>query len=263
MDHQIHERLKQAAADEARRQERKRRHKIDDLRYALKKVQRHLDVEMSYDEALPHIQDLTEFKDILEEEDRRSAFGKYIKRQKVRCYEFRVRRDRAYLEIQEKLREAESSEVGSNRDDRDRHHREDPKDRHATSKDKMDVDEEEDDDTKDKERDREKTKKAKYDEKFRERDRDRERDREHRSRRDSERDHRDRDRDRDRDHKDRSERSGRDRDRDREESDRGDRAGKDREREKERKERKYSKDSTEPEERDVKVSSRPISITRG
>jgi len=42
--------LVQVAADEARRAERKRRHRIDDLRYALKKVQRHIDLDMTYDE---------------------------------------------------------------------------------------------------------------------------------------------------------------------------------------------------------------------
>ena len=47
---QVHSRLAQIAADEARRAERKRRHRIDDLRYAMKKVQRHIDVEMTYDE---------------------------------------------------------------------------------------------------------------------------------------------------------------------------------------------------------------------
>lgn len=39
----------QRAADEARRAERKRRHRMDDLRYALRKVPR-IDVEMTYDE---------------------------------------------------------------------------------------------------------------------------------------------------------------------------------------------------------------------
>lgn len=46
----IVERLEKDRADEARRAERKRRHRMDDLRYALKKVSRHIDVDMSYDE---------------------------------------------------------------------------------------------------------------------------------------------------------------------------------------------------------------------
>jgi pre-mRNA-processing factor 40 len=45
----VHQRLAQAAADDARRAERKRRHRIDDLRYALRKVPK-IDLEMSYEE---------------------------------------------------------------------------------------------------------------------------------------------------------------------------------------------------------------------
>jgi hypothetical protein len=45
----MHEDLVQRAADEARRAERKRRHRMDDFRYALKKVQR-IDIEMTYEE---------------------------------------------------------------------------------------------------------------------------------------------------------------------------------------------------------------------
>ena len=46
----INGRLVQQAADEARRAERKRRHRMDDLRYALKKVQKSIDVDMSYEQ---------------------------------------------------------------------------------------------------------------------------------------------------------------------------------------------------------------------
>lgn len=46
---QLHDELVQRAADEARRAERKRRHRIDDLRYALRKVPR-IDIEMTFDE---------------------------------------------------------------------------------------------------------------------------------------------------------------------------------------------------------------------
>jgi pre-mRNA-processing factor 40 len=46
----IRERLVKHAEDEARRAERKRRHRMDDLRYALKKVSRHIDLEMTFDE---------------------------------------------------------------------------------------------------------------------------------------------------------------------------------------------------------------------
>ncbi|ORY29117.1 hypothetical protein BCR39DRAFT_532681 [Naematelia encephala] len=167
----IHERLAQAAADEARRTERKRRHRIDDLRYALKKVQRHIDLDMTYDEAVPHMQDLPEFKDITDEEDRKSAFDKFIKRQK------------------EKLREVESSDVGSARSDRGKSHRDERRD--STRHDR------------DKERDRD------HGRSERERDPkvDRERDREKGRDRDRDRDHGKREKDRDHDRSERRRRT--------------------------------------------------------
>jgi pre-mRNA-processing factor 40 len=76
-------RLRQQAADEARRAERKRRHRIDDLRYALKSVGRHIDLEMSYEEAVPFMRELKEWEEVKEEGDRREAFEKFVKRQKV------------------------------------------------------------------------------------------------------------------------------------------------------------------------------------
>ncbi|TXT13587.1 hypothetical protein VHUM_00954 [Vanrija humicola] len=76
----IHTRLAKAAADEKRRAERKRRHRIDDLRDALRKVQRHIEPDTTYEAALPHIQELQEFKDITEEEDRKAAFEKFTRR---------------------------------------------------------------------------------------------------------------------------------------------------------------------------------------
>ncbi|OCF60315.1 hypothetical protein L486_02996 [Kwoniella mangroviensis CBS 10435] len=161
----IHGKLKQSAEDELRRAERRRRHRIDDLRYALKKVGRHIDLEMTYEEALPHMKDLPEFKEVVDEEDRKVAFEKFIKRQK------------------EKLKEAESSEVGSTRErerDRDRYER-DRKYSYSNSKDK-DRDEPMDIDEKDREKDRSSRK-----------DRERDRDREDRDRKDK---HRDRERDR-------------------------------------------------------------------
>lgn len=48
----------------------------------MKKVARHIDVDMTYDEALPHMKDLDEFKE-LGDEDRKVAYGKFIDRQKV------------------------------------------------------------------------------------------------------------------------------------------------------------------------------------
>ena len=54
----------------------------DDLRYALKKLPEPIDLNMSYEEAVPLMQDLPEYK-VLEEEGRHAAFAKFIKRQKV------------------------------------------------------------------------------------------------------------------------------------------------------------------------------------
>ncbi|WWC73273.1 uncharacterized protein I206_107239 [Kwoniella pini CBS 10737] len=182
----VHGKLQQAAEDETRRNERRRRHRIDDLRYALKKVGRHIDLEMTYEEALPHMKDLPEFKDVTDEEDRKAAFDKFVKRQK------------------EKLREAESSEHGSTRDrdrDRDREDRHD-RDRHR-EKDRSERDKQKDrrySSTRDMEKDESMDideKEHKSSRKDRERERDKEKEKE-RDRRDS---HRDRDRERDRDRK--------------------------------------------------------------
>jgi len=55
----------------------------DDLRYAMKKMAEPIDINSSYEDVVPLLQDLAEFK-ALEDEGRRAAFAKYIKRQKVR-----------------------------------------------------------------------------------------------------------------------------------------------------------------------------------
>ncbi|EIN06033.1 hypothetical protein PUNSTDRAFT_54329 [Punctularia strigosozonata HHB-11173 SS5] len=72
--------------EERKRAERKQRHMQDDLRYALKKLPEPLDVNMSYEDAIPLMQDLPEFK-ALEDDGRRAAFAKFIKRQKERLRE--------------------------------------------------------------------------------------------------------------------------------------------------------------------------------
>ena len=46
----------------------------DDLRYALKKLPESIAINMSYDEAVPLMQDLPEYK-ALEEDGRRAAFS--------------------------------------------------------------------------------------------------------------------------------------------------------------------------------------------
>ncbi|WWC64207.1 uncharacterized protein I303_106815 [Kwoniella dejecticola CBS 10117] len=218
----IHGKLQQAAEDEQRRAERRRRHRIDDLRYALKKVGRHIDLEMTYEEALPHMQDLPEFKEVSEEEDRKAAFDKFVKRQK------------------EKLREAESSEQGSTRD-RDRDRERDREDRHDRDrhreKDRSDRDREKDrrySSTREKEKDRDEG--MDVDEKeYRSSRKDREREKD-----------RDRDRDRKESHKERD----RDRDRDREKK-RGSVGPEDKDRERESKRRRMSSSSHKKEKDEV------------
>ncbi|WOO80939.1 Pre-mRNA-processing protein prp40 [Vanrija pseudolonga] len=180
----IHARLAKAAADEHRRAERKRRHRIDDLRDAMRKVQRHIEPDTTYEAALPHIQELQEFKDIPEEEDRKAAFEKFTRRMREK------ERDGEGSSPRRKDRERDRSSSG--RDGRDRRDY------------RMDVDDDRDRrrerDYRDRERDRDRTDRdwraARDDrrERDRDRERDRERDRDYR-RRD---DHRDRDRDRER-----------------------------------------------------------------
>ncbi|ODN88465.1 pre-mRNA-processing factor 40 [Cryptococcus wingfieldii CBS 7118] len=175
MDQQISERLRkevfsllqsrarQQEEEELRKAERRQRHRIDDLRYALRKVDA-INIDMSYEQALPHIKDVAEFKAMESEEEKQLGWEKFVRRQK------------------EKLAEGESStHHRSDRDhrdrrDRDRDYRSD-RDRAYYKTDRMDVDPRERDDG---------SRGAKRD------DRDRDRDRRDRGGRDRERDDRDR-----------------------------------------------------------------------
>ena len=77
-------RLTQQAADDARRAERKRRHRVDDLRYALKGVAK--DIEgMEWDEAKGVLEGLglREWEDVRDEEGRKEAWERFVRRQKV------------------------------------------------------------------------------------------------------------------------------------------------------------------------------------
>lgn len=58
---------------------------MDDLRYAFKKLDPPLELDAVYEEARERFVDLEEFKVIESEESRKSAFEKFIRRQKVRC----------------------------------------------------------------------------------------------------------------------------------------------------------------------------------
>ncbi|EGN92268.1 hypothetical protein SERLA73DRAFT_164152 [Serpula lacrymans var. lacrymans S7.3] len=88
---EVYDNLHQSAlrkhADEKRRMERKQRHLQDDLRYALKKLPEPLDITLAYEAAVPLIEHLPEYKAISEEEGRRAAFAKFVKRQKERLRE--------------------------------------------------------------------------------------------------------------------------------------------------------------------------------
>lgn len=87
-------------SDDKRRAERKQRHLQDDLRYALKKMPEQLDLNVTFEEvrmfmllltssvltptqAVPLIENLPEYKAVADDEGRRAAFSKFIKRQKV------------------------------------------------------------------------------------------------------------------------------------------------------------------------------------
>lgn len=85
--HTLHSQAMKQQADERRRAERRQRHLQDDLRYALRKLSEPIDLSMSYEEAVPLMQDLPEYKAIEDEEGRKAAFSKYIKRQRERLRE--------------------------------------------------------------------------------------------------------------------------------------------------------------------------------
>ncbi|KAJ7097278.1 hypothetical protein B0H15DRAFT_36154 [Mycena belliarum] len=73
-------------AEEKRRTERRQRHLQDDLRYALKKLGLPAET-VEYDAAVPLIQELPEYKALEDEDGRRAAWSKYVKRQKERLRE--------------------------------------------------------------------------------------------------------------------------------------------------------------------------------
>ncbi|KAI0028675.1 hypothetical protein K488DRAFT_58019, partial [Vararia minispora EC-137] len=84
--HAVRDQALRTQAEERKKLERKQRHMQDDLRYAMKKLSEPLDVNISYEDAVPYIEHLPEFK-ALDDEGRRVAFTKFIKRQKERLRE--------------------------------------------------------------------------------------------------------------------------------------------------------------------------------
>ncbi|KAI0788845.1 hypothetical protein C8Q75DRAFT_768185 [Abortiporus biennis] len=83
----MHEQAVKQQADEKRRAERRQRHLQDDLRYALKKLPEPLDLNLTFEDAIPLMESLPEYKAIEDEEGRRAAFAKFVKRQKERLRE--------------------------------------------------------------------------------------------------------------------------------------------------------------------------------
>ncbi|PIL25013.1 hypothetical protein GSI_12901 [Ganoderma sinense ZZ0214-1] len=81
--HSLHDVAVKKQADEKRRAERKQRHLQDDLRYALKKVPELHDAALPYEEAVPFMQELPEYKALDDDEGRKVAFAKFVKRQKA------------------------------------------------------------------------------------------------------------------------------------------------------------------------------------
>ncbi|EJD47946.1 hypothetical protein AURDEDRAFT_102119 [Auricularia subglabra TFB-10046 SS5] len=128
----LHERAVKKQEEERRRAERKLRHATDDLRYALKKTG--IDINASYEDAVPMMQDLPEFKALADhDEARRGAFSKFVKRQKEKLRELsddggsttsRRRKEPARERDRDDDRERERSrhrgEVESPRRDRER-----------------------------------------------------------------------------------------------------------------------------------------------
>ncbi|GBE86371.1 Pre-mRNA-processing protein [Sparassis crispa] len=117
----LHEQAVKQEADERRRAERRQRHLQDDLRYALKKFPEPIDISLPYEEVVPLIQELPEFKALDDDEGRRASFAKFVKRQKERLRE----REREVSEdggsaTSRKRREAREDREREREHDRDR-----------------------------------------------------------------------------------------------------------------------------------------------
>ncbi|EJD08552.1 uncharacterized protein FOMMEDRAFT_165104 [Fomitiporia mediterranea MF3/22] len=172
---------------ERRRAERKQRHMQDDLRYALKKLPDAIDVNLSFEDAVPLMQELPEYK-ALEEDGRRAAFAKFIKRQKERLREREMSEDGGSATSRKRK---EPSLRDSGREDRDRERQRD-----------RDRERERDRDHRDYEREREDGRSSKHHRRGHEADYEGRREREYRDRdrldRDRDREYRERDRDRER-----------------------------------------------------------------
>ncbi|KAH9924721.1 uncharacterized protein B0H18DRAFT_1085405 [Fomitopsis serialis] len=132
----LHGQALKQQADEKRRAERRLRHLQDDLRYALKKLPEPLDINLSYDEALPSIQELPEFKALEDEDGRKAAYSKFVKRQKERLREQRERESEDGGSTASRRRKEPVKDSRDERDrDRDRERDRDHRDRDRDDKD--------------------------------------------------------------------------------------------------------------------------------
>ncbi|KAM6497038.1 hypothetical protein JOM56_007511 [Amanita muscaria] len=148
----LHDIAVKKQADERRRAERKLRHLQDDLRYAFKKLSEPLDISLSYEDIVPNIEHLGEYKALEDEDGRRAAWAKYVKRQK------------------EKMREAPSEDGASTTSKKRKEPHRDERERDRDDKGR--------DREREKDREREREKDRDYRDRDRERDRERERERE-------------------------------------------------------------------------------------
>lgn len=84
-DKQLGDALHQLLEDVARekkRAERKRRHQMEDLRYAMRKAEPPIDLDGTYEDALTAMRKIAEFQ-TLDEEGRKETFERFVRRQKV------------------------------------------------------------------------------------------------------------------------------------------------------------------------------------
>ncbi|GAA5897497.1 hypothetical protein JCM5296_001143 [Sporobolomyces johnsonii] len=113
--------------EERRRAEKKLRLLVDDLRYAYKKLDPPVDLEATYEDVLPRVQETPEFRALEDNEDaRRTAFDKFIKRQKEKRAEReaaeadRAERDRLRQERYEREKERDREYEAERERDRER-----------------------------------------------------------------------------------------------------------------------------------------------
>ncbi|KAJ4473649.1 hypothetical protein J3R30DRAFT_3510590 [Lentinula aciculospora] len=134
----LHDTAVKKQADEKRRAERKQRHLQEDLRYALRKLPEPIDLNISYEEAVPLMEHLSEFQAIEDEENRRTAFAKFVKRQKVRVLNLSDLIPLKLNKRQERIREAAGSEDGGSTTSRKR--KEPPRGEHSRERERGDRD---------------------------------------------------------------------------------------------------------------------------